>query len=83
MDGGGTAEDGGGGSDDAGPGADGGPDWYPTFERDIVPILDRSCGSTTAGCHDRAAYAPMASTDCRGWLTLVDEPIGGGNIQAN
>lgn len=60
---------------------DGGPDWYPTFERDIVPVLNRSCGSATTGCHDRSAYGPMASTGCRGWLSLVDEPLGGGGCE--
>lgn len=64
---------------DGGPLPDRGPDFYPTFERDIVPILDRSCGSTTMGCHDAEAYGTGdASRDCRGWLSLVDGPLGGG-----
>lgn len=57
---------------------DAGPDFYPTFERDIVPIFNRTCGSSTSGCHDAAAYGPMASMGCRGWLSLVDAPLGGG-----
>jgi hypothetical protein len=83
VDGGGTGVDGGGGGADSGGGpmTDAGPDWYPTFERDVVPVLNRSCGSATTGCHDRAAYAPMASSDCRGWLSLVDEPMGGGGCE--
>lgn len=56
---------------------DAGSDSYPTFERDVVPILNRSCGSATAGCHGRAAYEPSAASSCRGWLSLVDAPIGG------
>lgn len=64
---------------DGGPLPDRGEDFYPTFERDIVPILNRSCGSAAMGCHDAAAYGPGdASRDCRGWLSLVDGPLGSG-----
>ncbi|MDQ3034840.1 MAG: hypothetical protein M3Y87_20690 [Myxococcota bacterium] len=60
---------------------DGGADVYPTFERDVVPLLNRSCGSATTGCHDRAAYGPTLAGECRGWLSLVDEPMGGGGCE--
>jgi hypothetical protein len=51
-------------------------DPVPTFERDIVPIFERSCGSGVADCHRREAYSASVNQDCRGWLSLEDAPLG-------
>lgn len=47
-----------------------------SFEKDIVPILDRSCGSKDNACHGRAAYHPNPAEGCRGWLSLENAAIG-------
>ena len=39
-------------------------------------MLNRTCGSTTAGCHNRDAYDATANMQCRGWLSLEDAAIG-------
>lgn len=51
-------------------------DALPTFERDIVPILQTSCGGMDSSCHDRTAYAATFDQECRGWLSLEDSPLG-------
>lgn len=51
-------------------------DALPTFERDIVPILQTSCGGMDSSCHDRSAYAATFDQECRGWLSLEDSPLG-------
>ena len=48
----------------------------PTFERDIVPIIEQSCGADNGTCHSRSAYGAQASMDCRGWLSLENAPLG-------
>src|SRR5688500_13469083 len=41
------------------------------FQAQIVPILNRSCGTNgVSGCHARDAYGANKNQDCRGWLTL-------------
>jgi hypothetical protein len=47
-----------------------------SFEKDIVPILDRSCGSKDNDCHGRAAFHPNPAEGCRGWLSLENAAIG-------
>lgn len=66
KDGGGDVPDGGG---DLGPSA-------VSFRRDIVPILQQTCGATTMGCHSREAYAANKNMSCRGWLALEDAALG-------
>jgi hypothetical protein len=48
----------------------------PTLQVDVAQIFDRSCGSSTTGCHTRKAYAATADRDCRGWLSLENASIG-------
>jgi hypothetical protein len=47
------------------------------FQAQVVPILDRSCGTNgIMGCHGRDAYGASMSQDCRGWLTLENAALG-------
>ena len=46
------------------------------FQAQIVPILNRSCGTGVNGCHARDAYGASSTQDCRGWLTLENEALG-------
>lgn len=48
----------------------------PTFERDIVPILEVSCGTGDVSCHERSAYSATFDMECRGWLALENTPLG-------
>ena len=48
----------------------------PLFETDIVPIFDKSCGSTANACHSEVAYGAVQASACRGWLALKDVPLG-------
>lgn len=48
----------------------------PTFERDIIPIFETSCGAKNSECHSRVAYHPKPETGCRGWLALENAAIG-------
>jgi hypothetical protein len=48
----------------------------PTLQSDVAPIFDRSCGSGSADCHARVAYAATPDRDCRGWLSLENASIG-------
>ena len=48
----------------------------PTFAVDIAPLLAKSCGSTSSGCHNRDQYAATSSRACRGWLSTEDTPLG-------
>ncbi len=57
-------------------GSGGGSAKIPLFETDIVPIMNKSCGSGTAGCHAAEAYGASVNFDCRGWLALEDKPLG-------
>lgn len=55
------------------------PDPDPTrvnFQAQIIPILNRSCGTDGMGCHARDAYGASMNQDCRGWLTLENEALG-------
>lgn len=47
-----------------------------SFRTDIVPMFNRSCGTTNAGCHSRDAYAATSNMGCRGWLSLEDAALG-------
>lgn len=47
-----------------------------SFKTDIVPIFNRSCGTTTSGCHARDAYGAASGMGCRGWLALEDAALG-------
>lgn len=46
------------------------------FKAEIVPILNKSCGTGTTGCHGRDAYAATVAKDCRGWLSLENASLG-------
>lgn len=46
------------------------------FQTEIVPILNRSCGTNNSACHRREAYGATLNMDCRGWLTLENESLG-------
>lgn len=72
----GVAEDAGLGAD-AGPPADAGV--AVSFQRDIAPIFERSCGTANTMCHARNAYAANADRDCRGWLSLENRALGSTN----
>ncbi len=48
----------------------------PTFQRDVLPILQASCGAGNSGCHIRDMYAATKDQSCRGWLSLEDAPLG-------
>lgn len=55
------------------------PAGTPTFQADIVPIFETSCGTANNSCHSRVAYAANSSTvggACRGWLSLENASIG-------
>jgi hypothetical protein len=56
------------------------PDPDPTrvnFQAQIVPILNRSCGTNgVTGCHARDAYGANKNFECRGWLTLENASLG-------
>lgn len=54
----------------------GGTAEMPLFEADIVPIFNRSCGAGDNACHSEVAYAATLSSNCRGWLSLRDAPLG-------
>lgn len=43
-----------------------------SFKADIVPIFNSKCVS----CHSAGVYDPRPAFDCRGWLALVDQPLG-------
>ncbi len=47
-----------------------------SFQADIVPIFEASCGANTAGCHARDSFLANVGDDCRGWLSLKNEPLG-------
>ena len=55
---------------------DGVPPTVVQFQRDVVPILNRSCGTGTDGCHNRKTYGANLNMDCRGWLTLENAALG-------
>src|SRR5262245_34492486 len=46
------------------------------FQAQIVPIFNRSCGTSVNGCHARDAYGAKRTMDCRGWLALENAPLG-------
>lgn len=48
----------------------------PDFQKDIVPILGSACGGPNTACHARNAYFADVNQDCRGWLSLEDQPLG-------
>ncbi len=69
-----TPGGGGGGPADAGSIDASAPN--PTFQRDIVPLLQVSCGAGNSTCHIRDMYAATKDRSCRGWLSLEDALIG-------
>ncbi len=48
----------------------------PSWNNDMLPLFAASCGSTMVGCHAREVFAGQIGSDCRGWLSLADEPLG-------
>lgn len=46
------------------------------FTAEIIPIIERSCGSGATACHARNQYAANQPMDCRGWLTLENANLG-------
>jgi hypothetical protein len=46
------------------------------FQAQIVPIINKSCGTGVTGCHGRDAYGASLTQDCRGWLTMENVPLG-------
>lgn len=46
------------------------------FQAQVVPILNRSCGTGANGCHPREAYGAAQNNGCRGWLALENAPLG-------
>ncbi len=48
----------------------------PSWSTQIVPLFTDSCGAGINGCHSREAYAAAVDSDCRGWLSLEDVPLG-------
>jgi hypothetical protein len=48
----------------------------PVLETHVVPIFEKSCGGANAGCHRREAFNALENTDCRGWLSLENAPLG-------
>ena len=48
----------------------------PTFQRDIVPLVQASCGAGNSSCHIRDMYAATKTENCRGWLSLEDAMLG-------
>lgn len=68
-------DSGGEGRVDSGP-ADGVPPSEVQFQRDVVPIFNKSCGSGTEGCHHRKTYGASVNMDCMGWLSLENAPLG-------
>lgn len=56
-----------------------GPSWdggAVSFSQHIIPLIERSCGTTNAGCHVREAYSATSNRGCRGWLSLENAPLG-------
>ena len=62
--------------DAADPPADGVPPDEVRFQRDVVPIFNKSCGSGTEGCHHRKTYGASVNMDCMGWLSLENAALG-------
>ena len=62
--------------DAPGPSPDGVPQTEVKFQRDIVPIFNRSCGTANNACHNRDPYAANKPMDCRGWLSLENAALG-------
>ena len=56
--------------------ADGVPPDEVQFQRDVVPVFNRSCGSGTEGCHHRKTYGANVNMDCMGWLSLENASLG-------
>ena len=48
----------------------------PSWSCQIVPFFYQSCGAGVNGCHSREAYAAASGSECRGWLSLEDVPLG-------
>lgn len=46
------------------------------FKAEIIPIIERSCGSGATACHARDAYGANQGMDCRGWLSLENADLG-------
>jgi hypothetical protein len=68
------------GDGDGEPGDGDGDEWdgvsVPSWSMHIVPFLYSSCGAGVDGCHSRTAYHAAVDSDCRGWLSLEDAPLG-------
>lgn len=53
------------------------PDPGPvSFQNDVVPIFEGSCGAGITGCHAREAFAANEPMNCRGWLSLENTALG-------
>lgn len=61
---------------DSGPSPDGVPPSEVRFQRDVVPIFNKSCGTANDACHNRKPFAANQMFDCRGWLSLENAAIG-------
>ena len=48
----------------------------PSWENHVVPFFYETCGAGLMGCHRREAYGAAVDSDCRGWLSLEDVPLG-------
>ena len=62
--------------DAPGPTPDGVAPTEVRFQRDVVPIFNRSCGTANNACHNREPFAANMPMDCRGWLSLENASIG-------
>lgn len=62
--------------DAPGPVPDGVPPTEVRFQRDVVPIFEKSCGAGNDACHSRKPFAANQTMDCRGWLSLENAAIG-------
>ncbi len=47
-----------------------------SFEQHMVPLFERSCGTSTSSCHVREQYFATSAKACRGWLALENASIG-------
>lgn len=64
--------------DSSSPGLDTGPSTPAaiTFEGDIIPIFNNSCGGKDNACHAAVAYQADIKNGCRGWLALENAALG-------
>jgi predicted small secreted protein len=48
----------------------------PSWTKDIVPILQDSCGAGIDGCHSRVAYNAELEKGCLNWVSYENVPLG-------